>query len=269
MSTITVGQLNIYPIKSLGGISVESAEMQARGLQYDRRWMLVDENNRFVTQRENPMLALISVALTPDGLNVSAKCVSTLHIPFRLESDQRIDVTIWKSVCGANLVSKEADDWFTEYMNCRVSLVYMPDTSIRPTKLQVQPDNIVSFADGYPMLVVGESTLIELNSRLEVPLPMNRFRPNIVLKGSEAWEEDSWNEISIGGKRVHLVSNCGRCVVTTTDQVTGERGVEPLRTLATYRLIDQKIMFGCNAIAGDFGQVTVGDNVVPHFPTNV
>jgi uncharacterized protein YcbX len=264
MTEMILSAINIYPIKSLGGIALNEAKVEARGLQYDRRWLLVDRDDKFITQREYSRMALVSLRLKPDGLEASAPGMKPLLIPFHLKRPVAVTVKIWRSICEALLVGEFADAWFGEFLKTQCRLVYMPDE----TRRQVNPlyavgDSIVSFADGYPFHLIGESSLEDLNKRLASLIPMNRFRPNFVVSGTHAYDEDGWKKIRIGATSFHVIKPCGRCVITTIDQVKGERtGQEPLRTLARYRSEDHQIFFGQYLIAGKEGDVLrVGDRL--------
>lgn len=264
MKEMILSAINIYPIKSLCGIALSEAKVEARGLQYDRRWLLVDQDDEFITQREYPRMALVSLRLKPDGLEASAPGMNPLLIPFHLERPTAVTVKIWASICEALLVGEFANAWFTDFLKTPCKLVYMPDeTRRRVNPLYAVGDNIVSFADGYPFHLIGESSLGDLNKRLASSVPVNRFRPNFVVSGSLAYDEDGWKKIRIGATLFHLVKPCGRCVITTIDQMKGERtGKEPLRTLARYRSADHKVFFGQYLIADKEDDVLrVGDRV--------
>lgn len=264
-SSLVLTDIYIYPIKSLGGVRVDQAIVEPQGLQYDRRWLLVDENNRFLTQRVFPAMALLQVHLQPDGLLVTHKkqLTENLFIPFDTQQYQKEyrAVTIWDDVVPATEVSPEVSAWFSRILQISCYLVYMPPTVQRP----VDPDyainqEVVSFADAYPMLVIGQATLSDLNSRLAVPVPMNRFRPNLVFSGGEPFAEDTWRDFTINSQPFTGVKRCARCVLTTVNQDTAEKGKEPLRTLATYRTINKKIMFGQNVLPRSAGeQLRTGD----------
>lgn len=262
---ITLDRLFIYPIKSVKGIALDEARVEQRGLQYDRRWMLVDEADMFFTQREHPRMATISLNLETEGLRASADGMEDLLIPYIPPEPQLRTVTVWRNVCQALTVAAHVDQWFSRFLQTPCRLVYMPDE----TRREVNPlfavnQDIVSFADGYPFMLLGEASLDELNGRLnETPVPMNRFRPNFVLKGTPAFAEDEWKEILIGETIFYLVKPCDRCQITTIDQDSGVRaGPEPLRQLATYRTFDNKVLFGQYLIAqAEGGSLRVGDEV--------
>ncbi|HKB45005.1 MAG TPA: MOSC N-terminal beta barrel domain-containing protein [Chitinophagaceae bacterium] len=258
----TISQLNIYPIKSLGGISLNVARLTDRGLQYDRRWMLVDINNRFITQREFPVMSLLQVGLTQEGLKIYHKKISgeTLFIPFQPQSSEMLMVEVWEDKCEAQLVSHEADEWFSDMLVMQCRLVYMPDTTNRNVDSSYAMNKeITSFSDGYPMLMIGQSSLDDLNNRLSEPLPMNRFRPNIVFTGGKPFEEDAMEHFVINKIDFFGVKLCSRCVVTTIDQDEATKAKEPLKTLATYRMQDNNVYFGQNLSSEGEGEIHTGD----------
>ncbi|OOQ61721.1 MOSC domain-containing protein [Mucilaginibacter pedocola] len=260
---LQVSALYIYPIKSLGGISLNTANLTDRGLQHDRRWMLIDDNNRFLSQRENIQMALLATEITDDGLMVTYRADGTsVTIPFFPQSNEMVDVTIWDDTCPGQLVSAEVDKWFTEKLGIPARLVYMPDDSLRPTDPRYTLDGMVtSFSDGYPMLLIGQESLNDLNNRLQEKLPMDRFRPNIVFSGGEPYSEDTMKHITINGVDIYGVKLCARCVMTTVDQQTAVKGKEPLKTLARYRLKNNKIYFGQNLVHTGNGIICVGDEL--------
>ena len=273
-----ISQINIYPIKSLKGISLNEAVIEKRGLQYDRRWMLVDENGVFFTQREFPKMATIAIDLNENSLEVSSDEFENLLIPNQPTTDEKIKVRVWQSICDAIVLENNINQWFSEVLQTNCRLVYMPDESEREVNpLFNQNDDIVSFADGYPFLIIGENSLVDLNSRLENEIPMNRFRPNFVVQNSDAFAEDNWKKLSIGNTIFRTTKLCERCVITTVDQNGGFfTGKEPLKTLVNYRLAKDvfpdnfesfglgknAVLFGQNLIAENFGEtVKIGDDV--------
>jgi len=263
-----LSEINIYPIKSLGGISLKNAVVETRGLQFDRRWMLIDEKQNFLTQRILPKMATVSVEILEKGLRV-LQSKDELVIPFEPNTNKTESVKIWSSRSRARVYEDKINEWFSDALETNCRLVLMPEETNRKVNYfyAVHKDDVVSFADAYPFLLIGESSLTDLNSRLENPVPMNRFRPNFVVSGADAFAEDGWTRIRIGDVVFHLVKPCARCVVTTIDQSNGvKQGVEPLKTLASFRIpkrsIKKKILFGQNLIAEDVGKVVnVGDAV--------
>lgn len=261
---LTVSELFIYPIKSLGGISVPSAKVTDRGFEYDRRWMLVDLNNRFITQRELPAMALLKVELTPEGLRLYHKknLHSQITIPFICGSEEEVKVEIFEDHCKAVFVNKIADEWLSQMLSHKCRLVYMPDSSKRFVDNKYACNNeITGFADAYPFLIIGQSSLDDLNTRLRKPLPINRFRPNIVFTGGAPYEEDNMEHFTINKISFYGVKLCARCVITTVNQDSSNKSKEPLRTLATYRRKDKKIYFGQNLLVKGNGLIKVGNQI--------
>ncbi|WP_187262565.1 MOSC domain-containing protein [Pontibacter beigongshangensis] len=265
MAALRISEIYIYPIKSLGGISLQQAQVEERGFRHDRRWMLIDAANNFLTQRQHAHMALLQVALQPDGLEVRHKhgLLGPLFVPFGQTEGPELQVRIWDDTCTALEVSPAISAWFAEALQMPARLVYMPPTSERkvdPT--YAQQDEIVGFADGYPFLLIGQASLDDLNSRLQAPVPMNRFRPNLVFTGGAPFAEDSFGHFQVSQTRFRAAKPCGRCVVTTIDQGSGQKGAEPLKTLSTYRLVNNKVMFGQNLVHDGAGQLQVGDELV-------
>ena len=256
-----VSALYIYPIKSCRGIRVPEWPVVARGFAADRRWMIVDSHGKFVTQRELPQLALVDVALDAERIRICAPGQPELVLPLAYESGESRTVEVWRDR-SLGVVHALGSAWFSDYLAGPHELVYMPEHHQRAVNpARAKPGDIVSFADGYPFLVISEASLSDLNSRLEVPLTMERFRPNIVVSGTEPFAEDDYARVQIGDITFRGVKRCERCVVTTIDPITGERGKEPLRTLAKYRMAEQKVWFGMNLIHDGAGSLRVGDVV--------
>lgn len=252
----------MYPIKACAGIALEQAEVVERGLAGDRRYMLVDRDGTFVTQRELPRLCLVRTAFERDELVVSASGAGSLSLPQQLAEGERVPFRVWSSE-GSALRHPEASRWFSELMNDELSLVYMPDDERRAVNpARARAGDLVSFADGYPLLLLSEESLADLNARLFEPLDMRRFRPNLVISGAEPYAEDDMSSLRIGAVSFRGVKRCERCSVTTVDPDTGERGKEPLRALSHYRQRDGKVWFGMNLIHDHGGQLALGDDVV-------
>jgi uncharacterized protein YcbX len=260
---LVVSQLFIYPIKSLGGIALTTAQLTDRGLQHDRRWMLVDENNRFLSQREHAQMALFKIEVLAEALKVTYTTDgTTINIPFIPQKKDLLEVTIWDDTCTGQLVSDAVDAWFTVKLGIPARLVYMPDETLRAADPRYTTQGtIASFADAYPALLIGQASLDDLNSRLLEKVPMNRFRPNIVFAGGEPYSEDQMNHIIINGVDMYGVKLCARCVMTTIDQETIAKGKEPLKTLARYRRKGAKILFGQNLAFNSTGVISVGDEL--------
>jgi uncharacterized protein YcbX len=260
---LRISQLYIYPIKSLGGIALNNVRLTDRGLEHDRRWMLIDENNRFISQRENAQMALFKLSLENEALKVThTKDNSFIHIPFVPLKQDTVQVTIWDDTCTGQYVSDEADAWFTQKLGINCRLVYMADDSHRPTDPRYTTEgSITSFADAYPLLLIGQASLDDLNSRLTDALPMNRFRPNIVFTGGEPYSEDTMQHIIINGINIYGVKLCARCIITTIDQATAQKSKEPLKTLSGYRRKGNKILFGQNLANIGEGILNIGDEL--------
>jgi uncharacterized protein YcbX len=259
---LKISELYIYPIKSLAGIAVREASLTATGFRHDRRWMLVDVNNRFISQREAPQLALMQVDIENEALRVMHKIKGdSIAIPFK-SAGSEVAVTIWDDTCTGEYVSKEIDKWFTAILGISCRLVYMPDTSKRLVDQRYTPGNaITSFSDAYPFLIIGQASLDDLNSRLDEALPMNRFRPNIVFTGGKPYEEDLIGHFKIGDINFYGVKLCDRCVMTTINQNSLAKTKEPLKTLAEYRQKNNKILFGQNLVHDGDGVIAVGDRL--------
>jgi uncharacterized protein len=263
---LQISRLFVYPIKSLGGISVAAAYLTDRGFQYDRRWMLLNGQNQFMTQRDYPQMALLQTDIREEGIYLFHKndIHERIRIPLYPETDQKLTVQVWKDLCEAVFVSREIDRWISARLNTECRLVFMPDDSIRKVdpNYAVQQNNITSFSDGYPLMLISQSSLDDLNSRLEKPLPMNRFRPNIVITGANPYEEDEMAEFMIRGIHFFGVKLCERCVMTTINQESLEKSKEPLKTLAGYRSRENKIFYGQNVLYTSGGvSLKTGDRV--------
>jgi uncharacterized protein len=261
---LQISKLFIYPVKSLGSIELQNAQITDRGLEQDRRWLLVDENNQFLTQRTFPGLALLKTTIIEDKLIVFVKNreEDSLTLDILPTLGEKIQVDIWDDHCEANHISSTADDWFSKKLKRKVKLVYMPDSSIRNVDEKYALHNdITSFSDGYPILMIGQSSLDDLNSRLDVPVPINRFRPNIVFTGGVPYQEDEMKHFKINTLHFYGVKPCGRCVITTIDQETAIAGKEPLKTLSEYRFANNKVNFGQNILHTGIGSIRVGDEI--------
>ena len=260
--------LFIYPVKGLKGIALEEARCTDRGLENDRRFMVVDAAGTFISQRTTPKMATVWTEIRQGTLALAAPDMPELAIALRPSGGERARVKVWSSTVDATTVSREADAWLTEYLGTACRLIHMADASERYSNPRYAGrGKRVSFADGYAYLLASEASLADLNARLGTrghpALPMNRFRPNLVVTGGAAFAEDRWNEVRVGTAVLAAVKPCGRCEVTTTDQATGEvRGPEPLATLSTFRNSREfGVMFGMNLVTQREGRVRVGDSV--------
>lgn len=248
---LALSGLYIYPIKSARGTRLERAHFSDLGLDYDRRWMLVNPEGHFLSQREIPDLARLEVQLqTAENALILGFDGEGLELPLPQDEtylrSELLEVQLWRSRVAAQAFAPVADRWLSEKLNRACRLVYMPRSTFRETNPEYAPGRRVSFADGYPFLLTHEASLEDLNQRLEQALPMDRFRPNLVVRGGEAFAEDRWRSFELGGHHFVVAKPCERCVMTTQDQQTGERSPEPLRTLARYRKLNGKIIFGQN-----------------------
>lgn len=265
---LSISKLFIYPIKSLRGISVQSALVTDRGLQYDRRWMIVDENNKFLSLRTIPKMALLKVEMNNAGMKIISleNTGSDFQIRFDQEENDLESVIIWNATVEAKRVGKDADGWFSEMLGVNCKLVFMPDNSMRPVNTTsgfAPKGKFTSFADAYPFLMIGQSSMDDLNLRMRIPLTIERFRPNIVFSGGFPYQEDVIEDFKIGQINFTGLENCKRCMVPNVDP---EKGVfnsdkEPTKTLATYRMRDKKIEFGRNVVHQGTGLISVGDEL--------
>lgn len=261
---LKISGLFVYPIKSLGGISLNKAQVTNRGLDHDRRWMLVDENKRFLSQREIPKMALLDVDINEKGLTVMhrEKPEEFISVPFLFDAKEAAICSIWDDTCLAEFVDHQIDSWFSDMLDTKCRLVYMPVTARRQVDQQyARPDQITSFADAFPVLTIGQASLDELNKRLPKAVPMDRFRPNIVFTGGEPFLEDQMQHFRIGKLNFYGVKPCARCSVITIDQETGIAEKEPLKTLSDYRKKNNKIYFGQNLIHEGEGIIRVNDEI--------
>lgn len=262
----TIHSLNVYPVKSCRGIGLDEALVTEAGFLHDREWMFVRADGRFITQREEPRLALIAPALREQMLELNAPGMDTLVV----DADARgtaTEVTVWRDSVPAFDIGEPAAAWITRYLGTPARFVRFDPRHRRAsnTSWTGGVEALNRFSDGYPWLVISRGSLDDLNSRLEQPLPMNRFRPNIVLDGVAAFAEDQIAELIVGAVHLRMVKPCTRCAITTTDQSTAERGKEPLRTLLKYRYSSELkgVLFGQNAIliAGAGASLRTGASV--------
>jgi uncharacterized protein YcbX len=271
MGNAHLHSIHVHPVKAVRGLAPREAAVEPWGLAGDRRWVLIDDGGRVVTQRQQPRLALAAAELLPDGgVRLSAPGMEPLTVPVPRPSDT-VPVEIFRDKVDAVPAEDEAAHaWCSAYLGIGVRLAYMDDPATRrPVDPEyARPGETVSFADGFPLLLTTTASLDALNALIaqgdhadEGPLPMNRFRPSVVVAGTDAWAEDDWSRLTIGDVSFRVAKTCGRCVVTTTDQGTGERGREPLYSLGRHRRLGGKLVFGQNLVPLSGGTIRVGDPV--------
>jgi uncharacterized protein YcbX len=260
MSALKISEVWTYPVKSLGGIRVKSAKVFQKGLETDRRWMLIDDQNVFMTQRVHHRMALFRPSWEGAALRITHKAESILVTSDASGPDVRAQ--IWDDVVTVREVDPAISEWFSDQLSASCRLVTFPESNSRPVDPNYRiGDDQVSLADGYPVLIIGQSSLDDLNNRMEVPVPMNRFRPNLVFTGGVPYEEDTWSRFRVGVNLFAGVKLCGRCALPTVDQSTGIAGKEPSATLSKYRVREGKVRFGMNLIPIDHKQVNEGDDI--------
>ncbi|MGW7128162.1 MOSC domain-containing protein [Streptomyces bobili] len=262
--------IHVHPVKAFRGQSPRQALVEPWGLAGDRRWALIDDGGKVVTQRQQPRLACAAAELLPGGgVRLSAPGMEplTVSVPQPVGT---VSLQMFRDKVEGILADDAAHTWCSTYLGADVRLLHMDDPATRrPVDPEYgQPGETVTFADGYPLLVTSAASLDALNALIargehaaEGPLPMNRFRPNLVVGGTQAWAEDGWSRLTIGEVAFRVAKTCGRCVVTTTDQSTAERGREPLHTLGRHRRLDGKLVFGQNLVPLSGGTVRIGDPV--------
>jgi uncharacterized protein len=262
--TFTLSELWIYPLKSGAALPVAQTEVLTRGLMHDRRWMVVDADGRFLTGRQIPRLTQVRATLVENRLRLDAPGCTTLLVDAPTPRSPRLGVVVWRDHVDAVACAPAADAWLSEFLGRPVRLAHMDEVATRgvdPTYAWAGDE--VSFADGFPMLLISEASLAGLNARLLAPVPMTRFRPNFVVAGCEAHAEDSWRRIQIGFVEFDVVKACTRCVFTTVDTERGEFDAsgEPLNTLKSYRRSPTGITFGQNLIPRSGGTISLRDPI--------
>ena len=266
MAGLRLSEIWIYPIKSIGGIRLKSARVFDKGLEFDRRWMLIDRDNDFMSQRIYPKMALFKWSTDLGQWSINYKTDSIIfpfNLSIPLSSDTSIKSIIWDDTVEVFEVGREYSTWFSDHLGIECKLVSFPEKNSRPVDQDYQINHEhVSLADAYPLLLIGDQSLADLNSRLEEPVPMNRFRPNLVVSGGEPYEEDRWKNFQVGRNNFAAVKLCARCVLTTVNQDTGEKGIEPLATLSKYRKRDNKVLFGQNLVPIDHFEIHEGDEII-------
>ncbi|HEY6953133.1 MAG TPA: MOSC N-terminal beta barrel domain-containing protein [Bacteroidota bacterium] len=261
---VELTQINVYPVKSCKGLTLSLAELTSYGLKNDRRWMVVDAAGTFLSQRSVPTMALIEPTLSQNVLNLKAPGMESIEVPFEHTKSSPRSVRIWDDSCTAEDCGDDAARWFSQFLGVDCRLVSIGTTYGRYVGAQYSThQDQVSFADAFPLLLISSASLRDLNSRLDQPVPMNRFRPNLVVSGCEPFAEDQWKRITINGFAFSVSKPCARCTVPGVDQMTGIVAQEPLTTLATYRKgTGNKVLFGQNLINEQkSGKITIGNEV--------
>ncbi len=262
MTHFTLNEILIYPIKSLAGISVSKWEVVETGLKYDRKFMLIDNEQQFLSQRHLPKMALIQTQLIQNQLILSAPQQDDFILNLEPQGGEIIHSTIWNDICAARSISNTVDEWFSDFLGKSCKLVYMPDETIRQVDQNfAQFNDQTAFSDGFPFLIIGENSLANLNQAMKLNLEMARFRPNLVIADSSAYAEDSWRKIKIGTIEFRLPKPCSRCAIPAINPKTAEISKEPLTTLNRLRKWNNKIYFGQNALHNQTGFLQIGDEV--------
>ncbi|MET7641280.1 MOSC N-terminal beta barrel domain-containing protein [Streptomyces sp. NPDC005438] len=268
MTTPRLAAVRVYPVKSLAGLSLHARTLRPWGLEGDRRWLVADRDGKQLTQRKLPRMALVTVQPYADGgLRLTAPDMEPLDVEVPRQDADTV-VRVWDSKVDAVPASEESGSWLSRFLDTEAQLVFMDEPAHRRVMHSpyARPGETVSFADGFPLLLTTSASLDALNSLIadgphaqDGPLQMDRFRPNIVIEGTEAWDEDHWTRIRVGQTVFRVVKPCGRCVITTVDQSSAHRGREPLFSLARHRRFGDQLVFGQNLIPERVGELTVGD----------
>lgn len=260
MADLFLSRIRIYPIKACAGTDVQEAQLEKRGLRYDRRWMLVNEQGSDLHQFDYPRLASVVASFTDDSLLVEAPGMRRLAIPLQVPQTTPIEVRWFQGVGPALPVSEQADAWFQQFLGVPCRLVFMADDARHPVEPGYEIDHDLAAFTSFQYHLLNESSLADLNGRLAQPVPLERFRPNLVIAGAPAFAEDSWQTIQINQITFQVVKPCDRCAIITVDPVQGVMtGKEPLTTLAGYRTFDKKVLFGQYLLTGEKGVLRVGD----------
>ncbi|MDB4945269.1 MAG: Flavodoxin reductase [Labilithrix sp.] len=256
-----VAELHVYPIKGARGVALDRSDVLRGGLRHDRRFMAVTPEGRFITQREHPKLALVTTELRGDTLVMGA-AGTFVELPLGMDDSHRRHVHVWHDAVEAVAVAGDSAAALSDHLGVACALVFLPEHVIRPLDPRFsQPGDRVGFADGFPLLLASRASLAELNGRLETPVPMNRFRPNVVVEGGAAYQEDHHDHARIGTLAYRMPKRCGRCTVITIDQASARVTSEPLRTLARYRRVANAVYFGQNLVPDEEGSIAIGDEV--------
>ncbi|MCG8670330.1 MAG: MOSC domain-containing protein [Pseudomonadales bacterium] len=267
VSALSISALYRFPVKSMGGQSLASAQIDRFGIQYDRRWMLVDDRGKFITQRQCADMVRFSVDIKSDGLTLTYQPLQGEAISQQVglacfNESHAADVLVWRDTCRALVASDDLNAWISDCLQRACRLVYMPDsTKRRVDETYAKAGETVSFADGFPLLLTTDASLAAFNQTLSSPIEMLRFRPNIVVAGAEAWAEDQWRAIKIGELVFEVVKPCSRCVIPTINRDTIKKEPEVFQALRKYRQRDGEVYFGQNLLPQGQGKIKVGDKV--------
>lgn len=261
MREIIISSLAIYPVKSMRQVEIESATIDMGGLKDDRRWMVVDATGAMVTQRQQSRLCLIQPELVADGLCLRTSTMPDINIATPT-GDDYVKVKVWNDTCNALDAGNEISLWLSQFLDMTCRLVYFPDNEVRVVdQIYANREDRTAFSDGFPVLLLSQASIDDLNSRLDIPVPMARFRPNIVIDGCEPYAEDGCHQLRIGEFTLRIVKPCSRCVIPSIDIDSAERTGEPTRTLSRYRRKDNKILFGQNGVIDGVGVIKTGMSV--------
>ena len=261
MSNLIISELAIYPVKSMRQIQLQKSQVDMGGLKFDRRWMVVDSESVMITQREVARLCLIQPELTAQGLLLTTTGMPEIKVSIP-DAKGACKVKVWNDECTAHDAGDEVSQWLSQFLEKECRLVYFPDDELRIVDQDyAQPNDHTAFSDGFPILLISQASLDDLNSRMDEAIPMARFRPNIVVSGCEPFAEDDWKILKVGDITVRIVKPCSRCVVPNVDINSAERCKEPIKTLVTYRKRDHEVFFGQNVVADGEGGFEIGMKV--------
>lgn len=262
VDTYTLRDIHVYPVKSLAGLRVDQWPVDKRGLKFDRKWMLVDADQRFLSQRRLPEMALIHTAFEADHLVLSSADGDSIRLPLASAGHDRINVSVWHDRCSAETVDPAVDQWLSDHLKTACRLVAQPNDGFRQVdQTYAKPSDQTAFTDGFPFLIISLASLHALNQAMQSNLTMERFRPNLVIDGCPAYAEDRWRQIDIQGIHFRLPKPCSRCAIPTVNPQTAQREKEPLKTLNRLRKWDKKVYFGQNALHDTIGMLSTGTQV--------
>ncbi|KAF3984516.1 MAG: MOSC domain-containing protein [Methylococcales symbiont of Hymedesmia sp. n. MRB-2018] len=257
-----LSDIYVYPVKSLAGIKVSKWPVTTKGLLYDRKWMLIDSNNQFLSQRQIPKMALIQTQLTHSKLILSMHSTDSISLPINATTGDSCNITIWGDTCMAKQTSLKVNQKLSDFLNIQCQLVYQPDDIVRPVDPNYsKKTDQINFSDGFPFLLTSEASMTALNKEMNLELSIERFRPNLVISQCEPYAEDSWRKISINSIDFRLPKPCSRCAIPTIDPTTANTGKEPLRTLNRLRKWNKQVYFGQNALHDQSGELAIGSEV--------